>query len=510
MIITMEWTKSQPPLEVEVVADTDGLAIAFVGATVIDGNGGDPLPTSTVLIQGTSIAAVGRDDAVHILDETHIIDATGKFLLPGFIDTNVHLAPFAFSEELVRYRERFSDIALETAQLMLRHGITTVHDSYGALKPLLATRDAIARGDAIGPRLYVAGNILGYGGPGSATFGSPGTFAFDWDLWGVAPTGLSFFLEQIQDEFTEGAGEELIDMEPDELRQTINAYLDKGVDFVKYGGTTHIHWPALILFSPEAQAVIVEETHRRGKFVETHSTSPEGIRISLEAGIDLVQHPELLDVPMSDRVAELHVSNKVICSMHTGFYSGNGWKIYQGKQEAEREKPSRELRRPHTGMERRREFMKRKHGWWRSNAQKLLRYGCTMTAASDAVSLQAPELTRESEALPSMWLPGSSTLEAIEGLVEIGMSPMQTLVAATRNGALAARALDEYGTIEVGKAADLLLLDADPLADIHNIWKQSLVMAGGRIVDTADLPTAPVLCRADGGEPPERGSRSSK
>jgi imidazolonepropionase-like amidohydrolase len=460
----------------------------------------------TVLVEGGRIAAVGTDDAARLPGETRVIDAVGKSLLPGFIDTNVHLAPFSRSEELVRYHERFADIALETAQILLKHGITTVHDSYGPLKPLLATRDAIARGDAIGPRLYVAGNILGYGGPGSATFGSPGTFKFDWDLWGVAPTDLSCFLEQIQDEFTEGAGEELIDMEPDELGHAINAYLDNGVDFVKYGGTTHIHWPALILFSPAAQAVIVDEAHRHGRFVETHSTSPEGIRTSLEAGIDLVQHPELLDVAMSDRVAELHVSHNVICSMHPGFYTGNGWETYQKKQVAERDKPPRDSKRPLTGMERRREFMQRKHERWRSNAEKLLQYGCTMTAASDAVSLQPPELTRESEALPSMYVPGRSSLEAIEGLVEIGMSPMQALVAATRNGARAARALVEYGTIEVGKVADLVLLDADPLADIHNIHRQSVVMVGGRIVDTAALPTAPVWHRRDCRDAPEEAT----
>jgi imidazolonepropionase-like amidohydrolase len=295
-------------------------------------------------------------------------------------------------------------------------------------------------------------------------------------------------------------------MEPEELRLAINAYLDKGVDFIKYGGTTHVFLPSMILFSPRAQAVIVEEAHRRGKFVETHSTSPEGLRLSLEAGIDLVQHPEVLDVPMSDSLADLHVSREVFCSMHTGFYTGRGWETYQETQEAERDKTSRELKRPLTGMERRRNVLKGKAEWFRSNAQKLLRCGCTMTAASDAVSLQAPELTRETDADPWPLQPGRGTLETIEGLVEIGMSQMQALVAATKNGALAAQALDEYGTIEVGKAADLLLLDADPSADIHNIRKQSLVMVGGRIVDTAALPAAPVFYRAHGGEHSDGGS----
>ena len=58
---------------------------------------------------------------------------------------------------------------------------------------------------------------------------------------------------------------------------------------------------------------------------------------------------------------------------------------------------------------------------------------------------------------------------AIEGLVELGMTPSQAIVAATKNGAIASRGLKDFGTIELGKLADLLVLDADPLADIHNI-----------------------------------------
>jgi imidazolonepropionase-like amidohydrolase len=469
--------------------------VAIVGATVIDGNGGDPLPSTTVLIEGGRIAEVGPQEHVQVLDAAQIINAQGKFLLPGFIDTNVHLALQGQIEEMVRYRERYAEIALETAQINLRYGVTTVHDSYGPLKPLLAVRDAIACGTAIGPSVYVAGNIVGWGGPLSLTFAAPGTFKADFELYGLVAAELSYFMEQIQDDFTEGTGEELIVMDPDELRDAMNAYLDKGVDLIKYGGTNHVPSFSMILFSPEAQRVIVEETHKRGKFVETHSTSPEGQRISLEAGIDLIQHPDITDVPMSDKLAELHAACGVICSMHTGAYTGEEWKTYQEQQAQEREKPSTEPDRPLTGMERRRRFMKGRIGWYRSNAQKMLQHGCIMTAASDSCSLQAPELTRETDRWPSRVMPGTGTLVAIEGLVEIGMTPMQALVAATKNGALAARALDEYGTIEVGKAADLLLLDADPLLDIHNIRKQSLVVAGGHIVDTASLPVAPVLYR---------------
>lgn len=88
--------------------------------------------------------------------------------------------------------------------------------------------------------------------------------------------------------------------------------------------------------------------------------------------------------------------------------------------------------------------------------------------------------------------PGFGTLKGIEGLVELGMTPSQAIVAVTRHAARAARMEQTGGTIQKGKFADLLLLDADPLAQIGNIHRQSLVMKGGAVIDTAALPTRPV------------------
>ena len=74
----------------------------------------------------------------------------------------------------------------------------------------------------------------------------------------------------------------------------------------------------------------------------------------------------------------------------------------------------------------------------------------------------------------------------------LGMTPSEAIVAATRNGALASKALDEYGTLEAGKAADIVVLDADPLADISNIRRLSMVIKGGRVIDVDALPTNPI------------------
>jgi imidazolonepropionase-like amidohydrolase len=88
---------------------------------------------------------------------------------------------------------------------------------------------------------------------------------------------------------------------------------------------------------------------------------------------------------------------------------------------------------------------------------------------------------------------GIGTIMAIEGLVELGMTPSQAIVAGTRNGAAAARMLKDLGTIETGKIADLVVLSADPLADIKNLRKVSMVLKDGRVIDRTRLPEVRVL-----------------
>jgi imidazolonepropionase-like amidohydrolase len=469
-----------------------GPVTAIVGATVIDGNGGAPMKDATVIVTGQRITAVGPKASTTVPTGAKVIDGTGKFVTPGFVDTNVHLSLYGGTpndryETAVKYWDRSADLAIESAQMHLKYGVTTVRDSYGALMPLIAAREKIKKGEVVGPRMLVAGNIVGWGGPFSVSFGI------------IKEQGLSLFQEQYNDTITQGAGEELMDMTPDELRVAINKYLDKGPDFLKYGGTSHWNYPTFIGFSLEAQKAIVEEVHKRGLVAEMHSTNPEGLRYSLEAGVDLVQHPEVVaDREMPDNLVALFVKNKVIGSMLVNTITGSAWtRAQKQREEALKKRADAEKNggasAARTGAEGRARAGEEQIGIQsrRANAIKLIKAGVTITLGTDNYGGAAPEFRRAPK--PESQEPGLGTIIAIEGLVELGMTPSQALVSATKNGAMAAKGLKDFGTVETGKIADILVLDADPTADIHNIRKINTIFREGKTVDFGALPTNPLF-----------------
>jgi imidazolonepropionase-like amidohydrolase len=455
--------------------------IAIVGATIIDGNGGPPLENGTIVLTGNRISAVGPRGSVDVPNGADVIDGTGKFVTPGFIDSNVHLSLYGAGETIVRYASRNAELTLESAQLQLKNGFTTVRDSYGSLLPLMEVRDAIERGEVVGPRMLVAGNIVGWGGPYSITFSL------------VRGTGLTLFQEQFNDFITQGSGEEWMEMEPEDLRVAVNEYLDLGPDFIKFGGTSHFSNPIMIGFSPRAQEVMVEETHRRGLVAETHSTSPEGLRLSVEAGIDLIQHPEVLPSVMSDALAEDIARRGTICAMLSNTLTGEPWERHLKQQadraESEEEEEEETLEREKTSAELRAEARASGEGMVirRRNAEKLIETGCVTTIGTDNYLGSAPEFRRNpTKALNQSF--GTGSVLATEGLVELGMTPMEAIVAVTKNGAMACLMLDELGTLEEGKFADVLILGEDPLEDIRNIRMIDTVIRDGHIVDLGALP----------------------
>ena len=216
--------------------------IVITDVTVIDGTGAAPRPHMTVHIENGRIADISHDDKK--MEGAQVVNGSHRYLVPGFFDSNAHLTVYgqpSRRDTSAKYGDRNEELALEFAQRTLKAGVTTMVDSYGVLPPSIVVRDRINRGDAVGSRLLLAGNILGWGGPFSITF----SLTKDADL--------SLFEEKWDDLLAQGMGEEIMDMTPEELRVAMDGYLDKGVDVIKYGGTSHFMRPSLIGFSPRQQ-----------------------------------------------------------------------------------------------------------------------------------------------------------------------------------------------------------------------------------------------------------------
>jgi imidazolonepropionase-like amidohydrolase len=486
LLATTALVRAEPAVAAEPAAPACGVAI--VGVTLIDGTGANARPNMTVVTANGRITTIAPKQSANVPACAQIINATGKFLVPGFIDTNVHVAMPRTTLDFARYSDKLDQLAIEGAQLHLKYGITSIHDSYGVLAPLLKARDAMRRGEVPGARLFVAGNIVGWGGSFSSSFR------------GKPPE--SYFEEWINDQYSRGSGEALSWMEPTELRKAINAYMDLGVDFVKIGLSAHDHNSPAILFSQRQLDAMVEEIHRRGLTAEVHATTPESMVMAMNAKVDLIQHPEVIGVPITDEVLGMLDQQRAICSIHTNNHAGRAWQQVISKQEADKkngqksepttlrawDKPA-----PTEAMAQQK-LIDDNSVTFRENAKKILQTNCIITTATDNSMGSAPDFSRD----PNAWQarePGLGTLASIEGLVELGATPMQAIVAATKNGAIALNRAKDLGTIEQGKIGDMVLLTANPLKDIAAIRKIDAVVKDGMLVDRDSLPLKPLFYR---------------
>ena len=439
----------------------------IINATVIDGTGRAPIPNGVILIDGDRILAVG-DASLELPAAAVVLDAKDQFVVPGLMDANVHLVSDFWPLTLVRYEGRYDELAIEAAQIALRAGITTVFDSWGPREALIQAREEIASGQATGARIYLAGNIVGLGGPFSDDFFPLGGEALPEDFSG-----------RINALWQESVGPELMWMSPDQVRAAIRRHLASGIDFLKYAVTGHgLKTAQYIQFSPRVQSAIVEEARRSGLTVQTHTTSNEGLRLAVEAGVDLLQHADVTfgPHPIPTETLELIVERRVACALLPRTQSVLAWY-------AERAEAAPMLRHFAVGDE---------------NDRALLSAGATLLLSSDGGIFSRNTLGSASWAGwnppgENLILLGEGHIQWFSAMEEKGMKPMAALLAATRNIARAYRVERDLGTIEAGKIADLLILEQDPLVSATHYRSVRHVMKDGLIVDRNALPTRRLL-----------------
>ena len=457
---------------------------AIVGATVIDGNGGTPISDGVVVVAGNKITAVGSRASISIPVDAKRINVTGKYVVPGLMDGNVHLIPWpswTYIEFLARYENNFDGIIEEASQIALKHGFTTVFDSMGPLRPLMRVRDRINRGELIGSRMFVAGDIVGF----------RAVFTTVESMKSATPA----FQKRINDSFELNVGQDLPWKSPEEVGEEMRKYVALGPDFVKIGVTgdggpvnSEIGQDAVLRFSPEQLRAMVRAVHDAGKTIQTHTTSAEAIRIVVESGFDMAQHCAFTG---PTRIYE----STIKLMLDYKFYCGTQWAPLSEKQQKEIQDPS---------------FMETSEhgdriGYEAQNSIRLIKAGVPEFVSTDAGTID-PDVAKDPNGL---WgglggkasLLGEAEFLDMKAMQQRGMTPMMILQAATKNIAAAYHKLDQFGTLEPGKLADLVVVDADPLQDFENLRKISLVMKEGSVVDISRLPLHPILTSQEAENP---------
>lgn len=464
-------------------------ALAIVDGTVITATGDAPLEQVTILIRDGQITHVGTRPSD--LSGYHVIDAAKKWITPGLIDTNVHLILTVVPEFYIKYEDQLEEIAIQSAQVGLKYGLTTMADTWGPLEPLLAARDRIRSGEYVGSDVLIAGNIIGTGGPFTSYF---------MKSWGLRGKSLRYgdwvsppIQRRINNLWEAGMGPDLMAVTPAEAAARMRAYIERGVDFIKLGISGHGIEPVEpLMFTDEVLEAMVAEIRDAGLPFQTHTFTIASLQQALRLAPDLLQHPNVMSPAWgaaSDAQKEV-LRDLMQQIRQQGIYSGlmavpekRQLEIYQNWKTDGTEDPDLD------------ELMRYRQPWFEgvtydqlaAGIRVWLNAGVPFTLATD----QGPEAA---DLGPTVWgRLGRAHFDRMIGLQDAGVSPMDILIAATRNGAAAYNLLDQKGTVETGKIADLLILNANPLEDIGNVRDIHLIIKDGRIVARDALPTIKVL-----------------
>jgi imidazolonepropionase-like amidohydrolase len=407
-------------------------AVAFTNVTVIDGSGAAPMEGKTVLIADGRIAAIGPSQNVSVPAGARHIDATGKYLVPGLWDMHVHV---------------LWDPAVDTLlPLMIANGVTGARDmhTHFPMDQVKGWIGEVAEGKRIGPRIIFAGPIV----DGPRPFW-PGSIAV-----GDAETG----------------------------RRAVRDLKAKGSQFIK----VYERLPR------EAYFAIADEAKKQEIPFVGHVPQAVTPLEASNAGQRSIEHlSHLLEACASAESkpgAPIYDESKGR-ALFNDFRRNNTWQCPTlitaetttfGREDRIAKDPRRKYFLP--SILSRVGFDDSKRDWdatlrfWREE-RKLMRHlheaGVALLAGTDAPVVRN--------------VPGFSLHDELKSLVDAGLTPMEALQAATRNPARFFEREADWGTVAGGKAADLVLLGANPLTDIRNTTQIEAVVADGRFYDRAQL-----------------------
>lgn len=446
-------------------ADSSQGVTALVGATLIDGTGADPLPDAVVVIEDGRIACAGSRDDCPVPEGAETHDLTGRFVTPGLVDAHVHFSQTGWADgrpDALDVRDRYPypqvvDGLHENPERFFRaylcSGVTSVFDVGGY--PWTFELAGRTEDDSRAPRVRAAGPLLS-----------------TWDFWLNLPAERQF-----------------IYLEDAESAET-------GVDYLRARGAAAVK----VWFIPvgdrdfDQMAAAVKaagrEADERGLPLIAHATGLREAKVAVKAGTEVLVH-SVWDREVDDEFLELarqhgtmYVPTLTVPAgyqrMYASAVSGEPPVVDDplGCVDAEtlaKVRSTAELEAPMDAdaLARRGQATEERAGIGAENLLKVQRAGIPVAMGTDAGN--------------PLTLHGPSVFAELEAMQEAGLTPMEVLVAATRNGARALGREDKLGTVEAGKGADLLVLAEDPSKDATAFRSLRRVMRGGVLHEVVDL-----------------------
>jgi len=395
--------------------------VVIIAGHLIDTTAGRQLGPTTITVENGRIVTVAA--GVNRPPGARLIDLSDYTVLPGLIDSHTHLTISATNQDpLAELEHTAAERALGSlpnARAVLLAGFTTVRDvgSYRALVDV-ALRDAINRGDVIGPRMLVAGAYITITGGAGAVTGFAPDVTLPWDLrYGNANS-------------------------PTEVRERIRTLAGQRVDVIKMFATgailTHNSNPGGREATPEELVAAVDEARNFGLKVAVHAHGPEGIKAAVRAGAASIEHGTLMDD--EGRALMKQHGTYLVPTLETRECVGSNYPA-EFVEKANRVKTAQ-----------------------LQNFRKAVESGVRIAFGTDTGVCPFGRNGRE-----------------FGLMVDNGMTALQAIRSATVNAADLLGIAAQVGSIEKGKLADLIAVRGDPLTNVRLLEKVPFVMKEGQI-----------------------------
>lgn len=423
--------------------------IALIGGRLVDGSGAAAVEASAVVIEDRVITRVGDEAKVDIPVNALRIDTTGKTVLPGLVDTHVHFR-LAGHGDYSRWEKQYPTARARTqvfprsAVAELRAGVTSAQDLGAEVDSIFWLRDEVRQGRLLGPRISIAGPVLCTPVRAQTSSMSPA----DWWIVESAEDG----------------------------RDKVRALAKRGVDVIKLWDDN---------FSDTEFAAMIGEAHAHDLRIAAHLLTVEGMYRALRNGLghrDSIHHAGAsAGSRFPDDLVDLIVSQRVYLAPTIIAFDGfrqivedpaelddPAWAESLGKELYE------DVRESFVNMNPTEHFLYKYAFELRQDRRSKLRQlhaaGATFVLGTDAGSRANPHHA-------AAWR------EMVLMVEEIGMSNADVIASATRLAAEVLGVDDMVGTIEPGKAGDVIVVDGNPLEDMAAMRNVELVIKDGVIVD---------------------------